>query len=77
MNTTAQFSEKSIAQAQFWIAQSVRTGQIIHITAATDDEEAELSAQSEDSAEDATHVEYWGTTDEGHDWRVHIDAPRN
>lgn len=77
MNTTAQFNEKSVAQVRSWIAQSVRTGQIIHITAATDDEEAELSAQSEDSAEDPDHVEYWGTTDEGHDWRVHIDAPRN
>lgn len=32
----------------------------------------ELLVESDDSADSETETEYWGTTEEGSEWRVHV-----
>ena len=34
---------------------------------------AELAALSDDSVENGAVIEYWGTDDDGAEWRVHLD----
>ena len=34
---------------------------------------AELEALAEDSVENGAVIEYWGSDDEGAEWRVHLD----
>jgi hypothetical protein len=35
---------------------------------------AELAALSDDSVENGAVIEYWGTDDDGAEWRVHLDV---
>lgn len=61
--------------AQQAIALSIQEGRIIHL-AYTVDLGAELTLACEDGAEhplaEPRIDEYWGTTDAGHEWRVHL-----
>ena len=34
---------------------------------------AELASLAEDSVENGAVIEYWGTDDDGAEWRVHLD----
>jgi len=52
------------------IAQSVSTNSIVHLDAGSDVIDA-LAAYCDDSAEHADALEYWGTDDDGNDWRIH------
>lgn len=65
-------SERADVTATKLIADSISTNSIIH--AEWNGELADtLSAESEDYAESADVVEYWGTDDDGNEWRVHLD----
>jgi hypothetical protein len=37
----------------------------------------DLAAECEGSVETTDRVEYWGTTDEGDEWRVHLRGDRD
>lgn len=58
--------------AQSLITASVTTGSIEHADY-SDELSHELLCLSDDSAETDNSVEYWGTTDAGDEWRVHLD----
>jgi hypothetical protein len=68
-----------MTRAQTWILTSARTGEIIHIgrdASVTSDELDELSIECEGSADNtsvAGESEYWGTTESGSTWRVHVE----
>ena len=54
------------------IARSTRTTTIVH--AAYDaDLAAELELECDDSADTPDVSEYWGTDEDGEEWRVHLD----
>ena len=38
---------------------------------------AELAARSDDSVENGAVIEYWGSDDDGAEWRVHLDMLAN
>lgn len=58
------------------ISQSIRSNEIAHAPYSAELAEA-LSVECEDSAEASeTVVEYWGTTEGGSEWRVHLDGER-
>lgn len=56
------------------IHDSVRQNRIVHLDAAdlTADDLDALEALSEDGASNGIVREFWGTTDAGHGWRVHV-----
>jgi hypothetical protein len=66
------------SRALLWMAISARTGEIVHIGRerdVTESELDELSASSEggaDSTATTGESEYWGTTESGSAWRVHV-----
>ena len=53
------------------IARSVSHDEIVHL-----DHDAAVAADllvaCEDSTTSDTEAEYWGTTEDGHEWRVHM-----
>lgn len=53
------------------VARSVSHGEIVTVC---DEGELcdELTALADDSAVNGTVVEFWGTTDDGDQWRVHV-----
>ena len=54
------------------IARSISHNEIAH--AKFDAETAaELASLAEDSVENGAVIEYWGTDDDGDEWRVHLD----
>lgn len=58
------------------IETSVRENRIVHI--GFDDvcggmTLSALSAESDDSATNGDEIEYWGTTEDGAEWRVHAE----
>lgn len=55
------------------IAQSIATNSIVHMEGDADVIDA-LAAYCDDSAERANVLEYWGTDDDGNDWRIHVVA---
>lgn len=54
------------------IARSVSHNEIVHLPY-SDEAETDLLAWCDDSADTTGCQEYWGTTDAGHEWRVHLD----
>lgn len=62
-----------------WIKKSAQSGEITHVgrdACATTEELDELLALCDDSADNtsvAGEYEYWGTTDGGSTWRVHVE----
>lgn len=59
----------TVAQA---IEQSVAQDETVHIEW-TAEAAADLAVECDDSAETETVVEYWGTTEDGATWRIHLD----
>jgi propanediol utilization protein len=59
--------------AQQAIEQSVRQDEIVHIEWSSEAEET-LLAECDASVDAYGVTEYWGTTEDGHDWRVHVSA---
>lgn len=55
------------------IARSVSHNEIVH-TEWTSELETEILAACEDSTRNDDVLEAWGTTDEGSEWRVHLDG---
>ena len=54
------------------IARSVSHTEIVHLPYSLADESA-LTAECEDSVDCPDRVEFWGTTEDGSEWRVHLD----
>lgn len=57
------------------IRESVRTNSIIHLENLLENLENledELLVESDGSADAGPVTEYWGTTDAGHEWRIHV-----
>jgi len=53
------------------ITESVTHDQIAHATA-TPELLADLTAQCDDSVQNDDVMEFWGTRDDGEEWRVHL-----
>ena len=54
------------------IARSVSHTEIVHLPYSLADESA-LMAACEDSADAGDRVEFWGKTEHGAEWRIHLD----
>ena len=57
------------------IARSISHTEITHAEW-TEQRAADLLAESDDSVENADQnvIEYWGTDEDGNEWRVHLDT---
>lgn len=63
--------------AQHLIARSISHTEIAHADYSADLAD-ELSVECDDSSEASeTVIEYWGTDDDGNEWRVHLSGDRN
>lgn len=61
-----------MSDAASLIERSIRHNEIV--TASWDqDLESDLLCESDDSAENGGALEFWGVTDDGHEWRVHLE----
>lgn len=59
------------------IARSVSHDEIVHLAASADESDAldtELICECDDRAKNDDVREYWGTTDAGDEWRVHVSV---
>lgn len=66
-------SNENNMSIQHHIAQSIATNSIVHLSG-DESVHLDLLAECDDSVENGTVTEYWGTTDEGYEWRVHVSA---
>ena len=57
------------------IARSIRHVEITHAPFA-DELAAALAAEADEEVHHSGVTEYWGTTEAGDDWRVHLDHDR-
>jgi hypothetical protein len=71
MTTTTNNDTDTETEAKQLIAESIRYSKIA-MADYSGDLADELLVRSEDSVQNGTETEYWGTTDDGDEWRVHL-----